>query len=178
MTSESLMIPPIVLLRKFSPFVICSATVYLFDINMLLNSWWFCKIRSFPHDEVYERHFTSVNCTRARIHFPGNTISAPGCDVLQTLWLVWKTHRDDLMPCFTLAILGARRKGPYWYGVSVKSRLLWAPYVGRYSETCLYDKIYCLWFIQWCVLMKAERTNLLLLKISAFWSSSRWPLAT
>ena len=31
-----------------------------------------------------------------------------------------------------------------------------------------YNKIYHLWFIQWCVLMKAEGTNLLLLTISAF----------
>ena len=42
----------------------------------------------------------------------------------------------------------------------------------------LYNKIYCLWFIQSRVLMKTEGTNLLLLTISAFWSSSRWPLAT
>ena len=42
----------------------------------------------------------------------------------------------------------------------------------------LYNKIYCLWFIQQCVLMKTEGTNSLLLTISAFWSSSRWPLAT
>ena len=41
----------------------------------------------------------------------------------------------------------------------------------------LYNKIYYLWFIQYCVLMKTEGTNLLLLTISAFWSSSRWPLA-
>ena len=46
------------------------------------------------------------------------------------------------------------------------------------SNDHLYDKIYYLWFIQWCVLTKAECTNLLLLTISAFWSSSRWPLAT
>ena len=42
----------------------------------------------------------------------------------------------------------------------------------------LYNKIYYLWFIQQCVLMKTESTNLLLLTLSAFWSSSRWPLAT
>ena len=36
------------------------------------------------------------------------------------------------------------------------------------------NKIYCLWFIQQCVLMKTAGTNLLLLTISAFWSSSRW----
>ena len=42
----------------------------------------------------------------------------------------------------------------------------------------LYNKIYYLWFIQKSVLMKTECTNLLLLTISAFWSSSRWPLAT
>ena len=41
-----------------------------------------------------------------------------------------------------------------------------------------YNKIYHLWFIQLCVLMKAEGTNLLFLTISAFWSSSRWPLST
>ena len=42
----------------------------------------------------------------------------------------------------------------------------------------LYNKIYYLWFIQQCVSMKTEDTNLLLLTMSAFWSSSRWPLAT
>ena len=42
----------------------------------------------------------------------------------------------------------------------------------------LYDKIYYLWFIQLCVLMKSDGTNLLLLTISAFWSSSMWPLVT
>ena len=42
----------------------------------------------------------------------------------------------------------------------------------------LYNKMYYLWFIQWCILMKTEGTNLLLLTISAFWSSSSWPLAT
>ena len=38
------------------------------------------------------------------------------------------------------------------------------------SNDHLYDKIYHLWFIQWCVLTKAECTNLLLLTIFAFWS--------
>ena len=42
----------------------------------------------------------------------------------------------------------------------------------------LSDKINYLRFIHWCVLMKTEGTNRLLLTISAFWSSSRWPLAT
>ena len=42
----------------------------------------------------------------------------------------------------------------------------------------LYDKIQYLWLIQWCVLMKNEGTNLLLITISAFWSSSMWPLTT
>ena len=42
----------------------------------------------------------------------------------------------------------------------------------------LYDKICYLWFIQLCVLVKTEGTNLPLLTISAFWGSSRWPLAT
>ena len=42
----------------------------------------------------------------------------------------------------------------------------------------LYNKIYQLWYIQYCVLMMTEGTNLLLLTISAFWSSSRWRLAT
>ena len=37
----------------------------------------------------------------------------------------------------------------------------------------LYNKIYPPWFIQWCVLMKTEGTNLLLLTISALWSSRR-----
>ena len=41
----------------------------------------------------------------------------------------------------------------------------------------LYYEIYYLWFNQWCVLMKTGGTNLLLLTISACWSSSRWPLA-
>ena len=42
----------------------------------------------------------------------------------------------------------------------------------------LSNKICYLWFIQWCVLMKIECTNLFLLTMSAFWSSFRWPLAT
>ena len=42
----------------------------------------------------------------------------------------------------------------------------------------LYDKMYYLWFIQKCILMKTESTNLPLLTISAFWGSFRWPLAT
>ena len=46
------------------------------------------------------------------------------------------------------------------------------------SNDHLYDKIYYLWLIQWCVLMKIECTNLLLLTFSTFWGSSRWPLAT
>ena len=46
------------------------------------------------------------------------------------------------------------------------------------SVTTTSNKIYYLWFIQWCVLMKTEGTNLPLLTISAFWSSSRWPRAT
>ena len=37
----------------------------------------------------------------------------------------------------------------------------------------LFNKIYYLWFIQWCVLMKTEGIDLLLLTISVFWSS--WP---
>ena len=42
----------------------------------------------------------------------------------------------------------------------------------------LYNKIYYLWFIQLCALMMTEGVNLLMLTISAFWSPSRWPLAT
>ena len=42
----------------------------------------------------------------------------------------------------------------------------------------LYNEIYHLWVIQWCILMMIECTNLLGLTISAFWSSSTWPLAT
>ena len=42
----------------------------------------------------------------------------------------------------------------------------------------LYNEIYYLWFIQYCVLMMTEGTELLVLIISAFSSSSRWPLAT
>ena len=42
----------------------------------------------------------------------------------------------------------------------------------------LYNKFNYLWFIQKCVLMKIEGNNLLVLAMSAFWSSSRWPLAT
>ena len=36
----------------------------------------------------------------------------------------------------------------------------------------LFNKINYLWFIQKCVLMKTEGTNLLVLTMSAFWSSS------
>ena len=42
----------------------------------------------------------------------------------------------------------------------------------------LYNEIDYLWFIQQCVLMMTEGTNLSVLTISAFWSSSRWPRAT
>ena len=42
----------------------------------------------------------------------------------------------------------------------------------------LSNKIYYLQFIQYCVLMKTEGTDLLLLTIPAIWSSFRWPLAT
>ena len=42
----------------------------------------------------------------------------------------------------------------------------------------LYSKIYYLWFIQQHVLMEAEGTILLVLTISAFWGSSKWPKAT
>ena len=41
----------------------------------------------------------------------------------------------------------------------------------------LYNKIEYLWFIQQCVLMMTEGTNLPVLTISAFLSSSRWPSA-
>ena len=34
-----------------------------------------------------------------------------------------------------------------------------------------YNKMYHLWFIQQCVLMKADGTNLLLLTFSAFWNN-------
>ena len=34
----------------------------------------------------------------------------------------------------------------------------------------LYNEMFHMWFIQYCVLMKTEGTNLLLLTISAFWS--------
>ena len=42
----------------------------------------------------------------------------------------------------------------------------------------LYNKICFLWFIRQCVLMKTGGINLLLITISAFWSSSRWSMAT
>ena len=54
---------------------------------------------------------------------------------------------------------------------------------GMYNTTkpvcndLLYNKIYYLWFIQWCVSVMTEGTISLVLTISAFWSSSRWPLA-
>ena len=53
--------------------------------------------------------------------------------------------------------------------------------VGTVKPVCndhLYNKIYYLLFIQYRVLMKTEDTNLLLPIMSAFWGSSRWPLAT
>ena len=56
----------------------------------------------------------------------------------------------------------------------------WA-FIATVKPVCndhLYNKIYYLWFIQWFVLMKPGGTNLLLLSISAVWSSSRWPVAT
>ena len=44
------------------------------------------------------------------------------------------------------------------------------------SNDRLYDKIDYLWFIQWCVLMKAEGTNLLLVTISAFQKAEKYPI--
>ena len=55
------------------------------------------------------------------------------------------------------------------------------PKIATVKPVCndhLYDKIHHLRFIQECVLMKTEGTNLLLLTMSALWSSSKWPLAT
>ena len=42
----------------------------------------------------------------------------------------------------------------------------------------LFNKINYLSSIQKCDFMKTEGINLLVLTMSAFWSSSRWPLAT
>ena len=53
--------------------------------------------------------------------------------------------------------------------------------IGTVKPVCkdhLYNKICYLWFIQYCVWLKTKGSNLLLLTISAFWGSSRWPLAT
>ena len=68
------------------------------------------------------------------------------------------------------------------------TRIVWWDLIfGRKSEYCtvkpvgndhLYNKINYLGFIQQCVLMKTEVTILLVLTMSAFWSSSRWPSAT
>ena len=63
---------------------------------------------------------------------------------------------------------------------SSQANILW-PLLITVKPVCndhLYNEIYFLWFIQWCFLMVTEGTNLLVLTISAFWSSSRWPLAT
>ena len=70
-----------------------------------------------------------------------------------------------------------------WMGFLCKETPFIKTKINRYTvkPVCndhLYNKILYLWSIQWCVLMKTEGTNLLLLIISAFWSSSRWPLAT
>ena len=74
---------------------------------------------------------------------------------------------------------GDLRRHPAHYDVIVMVTLL----INRYTvkPVCndhLYNKIYYLWFIQLCVLMKNEGANLLLLIISAFRSSFRWPLVT
>ena len=61
---------------------------------------------------------------------------------------------------------------------SLFSRAQWTVTVKPVCNDHLYYKIYFPWFIQWCVLMKTDGTNLLLLTIPAFWGSSRWPLAT
>ena len=71
---------------------------------------------------------------------------------------------------------------PLWVWVSfVSSKSDWVWYHAIVKPVCndhLHNKIYCPWFIQQCVLMKTVGTNSLFLTISAFWSSSRWPLAT
>ena len=74
---------------------------------------------------------------------------------------------------------------PFCLGHNVLSEGSVSKVTPRYTDTVkpvcndhLSDKIYYLWFIQYYVLIKTECTTLLLLTISAFWSTSRWPLAT
>ena len=85
-------------------------------------------------------------------------------------------------PCLYMPYLNTADKllGAYleYFG---ENKLIWRPHNDTVKPVCndhLYNKMYYLWFIQSCVLVKTEGTNLLVLTISAFCSSSRWPLAT
>ena len=71
-----------------------------------------------------------------------------------------------------------RPKSSEFTGESVELNLTTKTTMKPVCNDHLSNKICYLWFIQWCVLTKTEGTNLLLLTISVFWSSSRWPLAT
>ena len=64
------------------------------------------------------------------------------------------------------------------FGVGVNTIFIIVDTVQPVCNDHLDNKIYYLWFIQLRVLMKTGGTNLLLLTISAFWGSSRWPSAT
>ena len=97
-------------------------------------------------------------------------------------------NKDNVHLC--LRLLGWLTTSPaYWCAFSkfilnVLVFEFW--YTGEYflctvNPVCndhFYNYIHYQRFIQQCVLMKTEGINLLLLTISAFWSSSRWPLAT
>ena len=60
----------------------------------------------------------------------------------------------------------------------VNTHVLWNKYtVKPVCNDHVYNKIYYLWFIQWCVVMMTEGTNLLLLKFlpSAAYLGGPWP---
>ena len=70
---------------------------------------------------------------------------------------------------------------PLYFFTNEKNHDNWTTNKDTVKPFCndhLYNKLCYLWFIHYCVLMKTEGTNSLLVTISASWGSSKWPLAT
>ena len=131
----------------------------------------FSERREFGLDQQNTKYIVSLFCHQS----PGTSSQN------LTLWYRMRGCRG----CFVAhkAILW-RKFDTIWYNIS-NSVWQWKIVMGRGLYTVklvcndhFYNTIYYLWFIQQCVLMKTEGTNLFLLTISAFWSSSMWPLAT
>ena len=101
----------------------------------------------------------------------GQRIQIARCDIS------W--NHVDGKPMFRFLAILKYDKRPFSAGdIWIHSPALHSYTVKPVCNDHLYNKAYYLWFIQYCVWLKTKRTNLLLLTISAFWSSSRWPRAT